>query len=150
MQGIFIDVFAYDVMPNGVLMRKCSKILGKKILRLLHPKYSAVNMGHSSGIYKMLGRLLLSWVLEKNLHRIIQKSNTCKSPFLGYGYDSIKNTTIKRDDIYPLKRVTFESMQFNAANRPDVILTQLYGDYLTLPPEHQRKLNHCRELVLNM
>lgn len=147
MQGIFIDVFAYDVMPTTAFARACSKFIGKKILRLLRPKYSAVSMGHGSDIYKALGRIIPTRILETNLQRIIQKANANNSPFIGYGYDSIKNTTLRREDIYPLKRITFESKQFNIANKPDIILTRLYGDYLTLPPEHQRKLNHCRELV---
>jgi len=147
LQGIFIDVFAYDVMPEDPSQRKRYKFLGKKLLRLLRHKYSEVSMGHHSGIYKAMGRLIPTSVLEKYLLRIITHANACKSPFLGYGYDSLKNNVFRVDDIYPLKRIDFESRQFFVANHAEIILSTIYGDYLTLPPEERRKPNHCRELV---
>ena len=147
LQGIFIDVFAYDVMPENTAQRKRYKFLGKKLLRLLRHKYSKISMGHHSAIYKAVGRLIPTSVLEKNLRRIIEHANSCKSSLLGYGYDSTKNNVFSVDDIYPLKRIDFEAKQFYVANRAETMLTKIYGDYLTLPPEERRKPNHCRELV---
>lgn len=150
LQGIFIDVFAYDVMPENIAQRKRYKFFGKKLLRLLRHKYSPVSMGHHAGVYKAIGRLIPTSLLEKYLHRIIQKANSCNSAFLGYGYDSTKNNAFSLDDIYPLKRIDFETKQFNIANRADVMLTKIYDDYLTLPPEERRRPNHCRELSVNI
>lgn len=147
LQGIFIDVFAYDLMPENTAQRQRYKFMGKKLLRLLRHKYSPVSMGHNAGIYKALGRLIPTSILEKSLHGIIQKANASNSSFLGYGYDSTKSNVFSMDDIYPLKRMEFETKQFNVAHRTKAMLTKIYGDYLTLPPEDRRKPNHCRELI---
>lgn len=147
LQGIFIDVFAYDVMPESIAQRKRYKFFGKKLLRLLCSKYSQVSMGHHAAFYKILSRFIPTSILEKNLQHIIKKANHCKSPLLGYGYDSSKNNVFNIDDIYPLKRIDFETKQFYVAHQAEAMLTKIYGDYLTLPPEERRKPNHCRELV---
>ena len=146
-QGIFIDVFVYDAMPLEARQRKRYKFLAKKLLRLLRHKYSRVSMGHHAGIYQTLGRFIPKATLKRQLQHIITKANSIPSPYLGYGYDCVNSNLVTKDDIYPLQRCQFETGQFNIANRAEVILTQLYGDYLSLPPEDQRVMKHCRELI---
>lgn len=146
-QGIFIDVFVYDKMPEAPFARKRNKFMAKKILRLLRSKYSQVATGHHAGVYTTLSRLVSKNALEKKLQSIICNANHSASPYLGYGYDCVNSNLVSFKDIYPLKRTTFETGQFNIANHSEVILTQLYGDYLSLPPEHERVMKHCRELI---
>ncbi len=146
-QGIFIDVFPYDVMPNNALERKFYKFLGKKLWRLLSHKYGTVVIGSHAEIYQMLGYLVSKTTLENALKYLIQHANQQNSTYLGYGYDSTKNIALSKQIIYPLKRMRFETAELNVVNDTDAMLTQIYGDYLTLPPEHKRKLNHCKELI---
>jgi len=146
-QGIFIDVFVYDKMDADAFTRKRNKFLAKKILRLLRSKYSQVTTGHYANAYTSLSRLIPKASLEKKLQSIIHKANQGSSGYLGYGYDCVNSNLVSMDDIYPLKRTTFETGQFNIVNRAEVILTQLYGDYLSLPPEEERVMKHCRELI---
>ena len=147
LQGIFIDVFAYDVMPENKIRRKWYKFFGKKLVRLLRPKYSPIAMGHHAKLYETMSRLFPTAILEKMLQRIIQRANTDKSPLLGYGYDTSKNNVFHKNAIYPLKRIHFENISCCIPSHAETILTKIYGDYLTLPPEERRKPNHCRELV---
>lgn len=146
-QGIFIDVFVYDSMPVNPEQRRQFKFRAKKLLRLLGHKYSKVPMGHYAKLYKALSHFIPKARLEQSLDAIIEKANQENSPYLGYGYDCVNSNLVSYDDIYPLKRTTFETGQFNIANRAEVILTQLYGDYHSLPPEDQRVMKHCRELI---
>lgn len=146
-QGIFIDVFVYDSMPANAKQRKYYKFLAKKLSRLLGTKYSAVAIGHHNNIYKAIARFLPKSLLEKSLETIIQKANTSNSPFLGRGYNCVGNNLVTHADIYPLKRAHFETGQFNIPNRAEIFLTQQYDDYQTLPPEHQRTMRHCKELI---
>jgi lipopolysaccharide cholinephosphotransferase len=146
-QGIFIDVFVYDKMSENTFARKLSKFLAKKIIRLLRAKYSRIQTGHYAKIYTSLSRIIPKAMLEKKLQSIIRKANRGLSNWLGYGYDCVNSNLISMDDIYPLKRTTFETGQFNIVNRPEVILTHLYGDYLSLPPKEERVMKHCRELI---
>lgn len=147
LQGIFIDVFVYDTMPTAPRERKRAKFRAKKLLRLLGHKYSKVPMGHYNGLYQILSTLIPKASLQKQLENIIDKANNSNSPYLGYGYDCVNANLVTKNDIYPLKRHRFESAEFNIPNRAEVILTQLYGDYQTLPPEQERLMKHCRELI---
>ena len=49
-------------------------------------------------------------------------------------------------DIFPLQRLSFENSCFAAPRNPDKYLRLMYGDYLNLPPEHQRE-QHAAEIL---
>ena len=146
-QGIFIDVFVYDYMPENPKIRKRYKVMAKKLLRLLSTKYSRVPMGHYAGLYRAIGFFLPKALLEKWLQLIIHRSNQSNHQYLGRGYQCKISNLIHHDDVYPLRRVPFESGQFNVFNRVDAFLTAQYGDYLSLPPEEQRTMRHCKALI---
>ncbi|MFT4058127.1 MAG: LicD family protein [Legionella sp.] len=146
-QGIFIDVFVYDSMPEDAKLRKRYKFMAKKISRLLSTKYGVVNIGHHASVYKVLGKFLPTAILESSLQNIIHKANTSNSPYLGRGYNCVGENFIHKKDIYPLKKVLFETSLFNVPCNAKEILTQQFGDYLTLPPENQRVMRHCKELI---
>lgn len=145
--GIFIDVFVYDKMNDVAWKRKRDKFLAKKILRLLRTKYTEVTSGHYASVYASLSCLIPKTKLEKKLQSIIRTNNLSSSNYFGYGYDCVNTNLVALDDIYPLKRATFETGQFNIANKAEVILTQLYKEYLSLPAEEERVMKHCKELI---
>lgn len=149
-QGIFIDVFVYDSMPKNPKQRKRYKFLAKKISRLLSTKYGVVNTGHHAKIYQTIGQFLPKSMLEYSLQNIIHKANTSGSPYLGRGYNCVGKNFLRQEDIYPLKRAPFETGLFNIPNNAEEILTQQFGDYLTLPAEDQRIMRHCKELIPNL
>lgn len=146
-QGIFIDVFVYDTLPTRFIKRKIYKLLSKKALRLVKHQYTTVTMGNHAALYQYLGQLIPKRWLDSLIQTIIHHSKHQDSLFTGFGYDSVNSNLLKLDDIYPLKRAPFEGGLFSIPQRYEVILTQLYGDYLSLPPEHERVMKHCRELV---
>lgn len=42
------------------------------------------------------------------------------------------------EEIFPLRRYSFEDTEFYGPSNPDSILTRAYGEYMTLPPEQNR------------
>ena len=54
-----------------------------------------------------------------------------------YGYPS------PREAIYPLSEIEFEGHMFPCPHDPDRRLRDMWGDYMTLPPEEKRKI-HAR------
>lgn len=44
----------------------------------------------------------------------------------------------RTDSIFPTRRIAFEGRDFSAPARPDAYLTDLYRDYMRLPPEDKR------------
>ena len=51
----------------------------------------------------------------------------------GYGITHL------RENVFPTKPITFESETFRGPANPDAYLTEIYGDYMQLPPEDKRK-----------
>ena len=146
-QGIFLDVFVYDTLDANEKQAKRDKFRAKKLLRLLRTKCTPIAMGHHARIYDIIGRFCSQQKLEQALVDIIQRSKNLDSPWMGYGYDCVNQNRVHRDDIYPLRRVAFENEAFYIANRSEVILQQLFGDYMQLPPENERVMKHCKELI---
>ncbi len=44
----------------------------------------------------------------------------------------------RTDSIFPTRRIRFEDVEFSAPANPDAYLTDLYRDYMQLPPEDKR------------
>jgi lipopolysaccharide cholinephosphotransferase len=146
-QGIFIDVFVYDKMPADPKLRKRYKVMAKKLLRILGTKYSNVPMGHYAKLYRIIGIFFPRTLLNNLLQRIIDKSNRLDTPYLGRGYQCKISNLIHYDDVYPLKTASFESGEFNVFNNTDQFLREQYGDYMSLPPESERGMRHCKALI---
>ncbi|MCD8199903.1 MAG: LicD family protein [Coriobacteriaceae bacterium] len=47
-------------------------------------------------------------------------------------------TIIRTDDLYPAQRIEFEDIEIMVPRRPDIFLRMQYGDYMLMPPMHQR------------
>ena len=45
----------------------------------------------------------------------------------------------RRDSIFPVKEIDFEGEKLLGPANPDAYLTDLYRDYMQLPPEDKRK-----------
>lgn len=146
-QGIFLDVFVYDKLDEQVNQAKRDKFRAKKTLRLLRPKYTPIAMGHHAKWYDWASRLCSKEKLEHSLEQLIQNSKKLNSPWLGYGYDCVNKNRVHYEDIYPLRKVAFENELFYIAHRSEVILHQLFGDYMQFPPEDERVMKHCKELI---
>jgi lipopolysaccharide cholinephosphotransferase len=146
-QGIFIDVYPFDKYSRNAMQRKFSKWLGKKILRLLKPKFCTVKMGHHELVYKMLSNMFSTAFLLRLQKALIDQGHRYKNAYLGCGYDTVKNYFMDPKDIYPLKKAQFERLEFNIPNNAERLLTQYYGDYLTLPAKNEQVPKHFCELI---
>lgn len=52
--------------------------------------------------------------------------------------------TLEINDVYPLKRYIFENTSFYGPNDSNAFLTKRYGEYMSLPPEKQRKPHYSK------
>ena len=53
------------------------------------------------------------------------------------------NKRYKDEDIFPLSTIFFEGVEFSCPANPHNYLTNLYGDYMTLPPPEKRCSDHA-------
>ncbi len=71
---------------------------------------------------------------EKSKYVGVNTCNVC-----GIGERNIK------DNYFPVRKVKFEGKEFNCPNNYDIFLTQIYGDYMKLPPMEKRQTHHTSD-----
>lgn len=76
-------------------------------------------------------------------HIDIDKKWTSDEHILAYPYDNGRHNI---EDVYPLKKYTFEDRTFWGPHNAHNILTMVYGDYSSLPPEKDRQPHYSEVL----
>ncbi len=145
-KGIYVDIFPFDTVPDKgfTLSLKINSFLIKLIIEAVFYKKKLYK-------YKDSRRPFITWLtsllsfktLKKIQHRLLTKYSK-KDYEHCICYVGCYNTSreyIKKSDIYPTKKGLFEGCKFYIPIRPEVYLTNMYGDYMKLPPKDQRK-NH--------
>lgn len=148
--GVYVDVFPIDGYP-GESKRK--KLVGLR--KMLNAKKAVLGQGRSKmkEIVILLGKLYLAFtsiseIVAKTI-KISQSASYEDSEFVGYlpslgGTKS--NSIFNKKDVFssfPLHK--FEDHLYRIPAGYDRYLTQIYGDYMKLPPEEKRISTHVFE-----
>lgn len=149
-QGVYIDIFPLDGCPATDFG---GKLLFKWVQLLTSCRMAQVNAEHRCGYKKKLMR---------GIHCVLQRTPRAVIPFLWkstvwvlnglfhkklctvcgrHGYPAETYRTEWFDDRVQLP---FEGDAFPAPAGWDAMLTNLYGDYMTLPPEAERERHFDR------
>ena len=153
---IWVDVFPYDVYPNGRIncMIHKYKVMKYKKWLLMKNGFKAWN-NHKSKIEKLLVRikylpalLFSSFFSVSTIHKkmqrwliLPQKDNTV---FLhdGTGPFPYGRAKVSKSSFEKYKTAIFEDESFSVPAGYETVLTELYGDYMKLPPENKRVSGH--------
>ena len=142
--GVYIDVFPYDSHPKSNFVYKIQRGLSYNILksfiriREIPEKLSFKNR-ITFTFYKMMIKLF-PYKRRKKFFDFLVKWNDVNSPYMGYGLDTIWSEYVyKKEDYFELAKYEFEGNYFYGPKNADTILTQLYGDYMTIPKEEDRQ-----------
>ena len=147
--GIFIDILPMDYISPNLYKRSIDRLLLRTLITMCYAKI---------GIYPTKNRVFallakaLSIVFPLRTLRTLTETLSKKyesrptgvvcSPLSPYALC----TSTK--DVFPVEffgepsEIEFEGHHFSAPTNPDKILRQIYGDYMTPPPEEQRLLRH--------
>jgi len=147
--GVYIDIFPYDSIPDNEnkrlkFQKRCKRIIKIYKIRSIPDRYKKPEKNIKWWSLAIIRRLLhytlvpipISWgerYVEKNFRKYNNKQTqhiTCLS------YGGIHS--FKKDDIFPVREIVFEGNVYFAPNNMDNYLKELYGDYMTLPPEKER------------
>lgn len=148
--GVYIDVFPLDYVPLD--NRKKSKYINR--INLLHDlmgvkirkrmtRHSKLKTIVSDILYVVLCFIPLQF-LRNSINRYIHKISEEKSRFVG---NFTVQTYIKKEK-FPIsfyreyEYLDFESIKAKVPKEYDKILTQIYGDYMKLPPPEKRVCSH--------
>lgn len=135
-KGIYIDIFPFVPYPD------ISAQTTKSIVKNISKSYSILHHFHryslrSTAEFFWFGTKLIllraAWAIICATHR---------KPY--WGNVPEQNGPGKRhahNSIFPLRHISFEGSDFSAPNNPDAYLTELYGDYMTLPPVEKRQVH---------
>lgn len=134
-KGIYVDIFPMVPYPS------VSPGLVKKICRGYSVAHSITNKPKRISfhtlfefLYFYLKKVFLG-IVWKILCAINSNDTFFSNIIKQNGYGIMHRTK----DIFPVSTITFEDTTFSAPCNPNGYLTDLYGDYMQLPPKEKRK-----------
>jgi lipopolysaccharide cholinephosphotransferase len=146
-QGIFVDIFPYDNIPDNPYLKKMQYIKTAILSNLFvskSVKELSIEVDSKSDYMKNITRHCLYYALKpiskdllyKMLDKEIQKYNSTDTS--SKCYVKTPALLIKNEFLFPLKDIAFEGMLVCAPNDCHSYLTAQYGDYMKLPPKEKR------------
>ncbi|MDY4971087.1 MAG: LicD family protein [Lachnospiraceae bacterium] len=152
---LWIDIFPMDGLPES---RRETKWIYKevhmlrtliRIIKVRPEVSSAVSKTRLKAFLKplmkpVLNRIGIEWFVDR-IERICRRYDFESSRYVGgiaFGYGP-EERMVRRDYVKPVK-VEFEGHMFNAPGCWHQYLTNLYGDYMKLPPKEQRTAHIIR------
>ena len=145
-QGIWIDIFPLDDIPEISY-----EVMDKRNIRWRRWQTAVdYNAGITtltkvtSAIYfKILG-ILFRHKLVYQIERIMKEANSeCGRFVVHYGCDyGYRKTLFPMKDFQDLIELEFEGYRFFAVREYHKMLTQMYGDYMQLPPAEKQVSHH--------
>ena len=154
--GYGIDIFPVDGMPDDEakakrIFRRSNRRFRKVAFRLTYFRLEK-NHGPAGAIKRLTGNVAYKTGLTNHLMRKLSKSpfkeSFSESNNVGafIGVFSGRFTRFKKE-WFKTGQIPFEGHLMNVPAGRHEILTQLYGDYMTPPPEDARISTHTEEFI---
>lgn len=149
-QGVYVDVFPYDNVPddeeeNFHHFERCQKLIRRFAYRQI-PDVSCKPKGIIDIMKASLRRVLHVFysvipydVLLRQLDKEFSRYNSTNTKAMAcLNFPIWKKEYILKSDLYPLVEHTFEDTEFLIPNNADAYLTTHYGEYMKLPEPSKR------------
>lgn len=149
-QGIFMDVFICDNVPENYVLRSLCNFKSYIYRKFF---WSEVGKELEKGIKKkvlQIMNLLPENKLKERYHRYIDKRNKKYSNWVKcLTFPACNNTYgYKREWYEDVADLPFEGVNLSACKKYEEYLTFLYGNYMQLPPEEKRKVHPVSKFKL--
>jgi lipopolysaccharide cholinephosphotransferase len=144
-QGVYVDVFPFDALSTDQRREMRQK-------RWIHLLDVAKGPLRKRGIpwqrflartaLQLCGRLIPNRAIVNYIERV--KSQNREKPSCGrytYGFELPWEQVFEEAELFPTTEVSFEGERFCAPHDPQAVLRKLFGDYMQLPPEQQRRVH---------
>jgi lipopolysaccharide cholinephosphotransferase len=140
-QGIYIDIFPIDRVPDSkskfFIQSKLSKLLVIMKMKMSTRDFPSLNFFVRT-FFQVLGLGISYKFIKKILFSTHKWNKESKSNLYYHGVELLWSNVFKAEHLFPLKKIKFEDSEFWAPNKPEEILTIMYGDFMKLPPEDKR------------
>lgn len=144
MHGIYIDVFCLDNVPDNNILARIQYFLAKYYLcyQLGQRKYRKTSLKKKLMI--IFSTPMKIGFIRKMIIKYIERFNDQYTQRLGFYYGRTRfKTAITARNIYGKpKYVDFEDTQLAVPEHYHEYLSQMFGDYMKLPPIEQRQGLH--------
>ena len=154
--GIFIDIFPFDYLPNN---RWLARMNVKFVVEMLH--IIRANRGREKsnspskfrrGLDVIIKKIPSSWIdgLEHyvlNLAKNKQNKPTNLMTCYFWRMSLTRQYLFETKKMLPVRDILFEEKNVRIMREPDYYLRLMYNDYMVLPPLEQRKI-HCKGNVV--
>ncbi|MGK0421587.1 MAG: lipopolysaccharide cholinephosphotransferase [Polaribacter sp.] len=138
--GIFIDIFPLDRIDK-------EKVKTFNFLRRLfqiNPYKPVFKSSKAKFFHYILFPLYYFRKLYFNYSALNLKSKDGNTAI--YGVEAWIDHSFNYDLIFPLQKIEFENLHFNAPNKYKEHLKNYYGDYMKLPPIEERR-SHAKKII---
>lgn len=159
-KGIWVDIFPFDARPRSELLakiqRKIAGIFARKAMNFRRKReYAIADCRLDSSALPMSDRVYMRAYAAVSLFfpiRLCLLAYHIAARFFNPFLARSKNaryvsfvpsyTTISREELFPLRRVPYDSSRLCIPHDADSFLTRQYGNYMQLPPFHERCAEH--------
>jgi len=154
-QGIWIDIFPMDnILPDKYIGKLQRRVLYKfKMIKKIRNKNYAYNSRNN--VLKCIKIIIHNVVRPISIQRLNKMQNylvcmfedmdTVYSTCLANGAtntESYYTNMVRNDEFYDIIEMEFEGHMLPVPRNYDQVLTNIFGDYMTLPPIEQQKPHH--------
>lgn len=161
-QCIFMDIFPLDYVAKekraALRQARYSNILGR-LLFLSGTAYPVIPYKGVAGKIAKIICVMIHYFLKilritpcflyKKYVSVVTRYNgrKDKSEYVtSFEYANGLKDRVKRDELFPIQKISFESLQVNIPANNHEFLTKVYGDYMKIPPEEER-VNHMPLII---
>lgn len=139
--GIFLDVFPMDCVPESKLCRGLHNFYCFILRKLLYAQ-TGVRTGKTSilrGLYRILERVPARFTFQR-LDRLAEKNKgSSLIRVLTFPIPKGRKYGMKREWVEDVEDILFEGRSITGIKDPHGFLSYYYGDYMSLPPENERR-----------
>lgn len=149
-QGVYVDIFPFDEVPDdeSLNLKQFKTVQFWKKLYVIHESPDVTKqpdcLNEKMKFVIRRGLHYISKILPKKL--ILGKIDSVSKMYNGTGQSAVacldfpirKKEYVEIENLYPLKKVKFESIYACIPNNHDVYLTHHYNDYMKLPDSSLR------------
>lgn len=156
-QGIFIDIFPIDGVPDSANSRKWfgNKVLIRRMLCKIsvldileqRDRGTLENLITSFSNVLKLNKIINTENQLKKLDNLVQRYSYNDSNYVGVVLGRYRNREFMDKEIWGVpQKIKFESIEINAPSKYKSYLSNIYGDYMVLPPKEKRVAHNIKLL----
>ena len=157
---IDLDIFVFDrIAPTKRLQKKQERYTEfyRKLLFLAGTPYPVIPLEGIAGtvagavcfvIHYILKLFHISpkWIYRKYKKHATMYDSTNMEYVTDFECDHAMKYKILKNDMFPMKTVAFENINVKVPQNINVMLSEMYGDYMKMPPKEQR-INHAPYII---